>query len=90
MEKIKVVQYGFGPIGIEIVETLLTRPWAELVGVVDVDTSKVGKDVGQFLRPRRQTGITVSNRPDDVLKADKTSPRYSRYFILHENDLPTT
>lgn len=72
LEKIKVVQYGFGPFGIEIVETLLTRPWAELVGVVDVDTTKVGKDAGQFLRTRRETGITVSNRPDDVL--DRTEP----------------
>ena len=69
--KIKVVQYGLGPIGLEIVETLLTRPWAELVGAVDIDTSKVGKDVGQFLKPPRQTGITVSNRPDDVLKGTK-------------------
>jgi 4-hydroxy-tetrahydrodipicolinate reductase len=70
--KIRGVQYGLGPVGLEIVETLLTRPWAELVGVIDMDADKAGKDVGRFLKTAHQTGIIVSKHPDDVLS--RTSP----------------
>jgi len=69
---VKVVQYGLGPIGLGIVEVLLTRPWVQLVGAIDIDKSKVGKDVGQLLENPRKIGITVSDKAKDVLK--RTSP----------------
>jgi hypothetical protein len=68
LDKIKVVQYGLGPIGLGIVEVMLTRPWAQLVGAVDIDRTKVGKDVGQLLAHPRKTGILVSDKASDVLK----------------------
>ena len=60
-----------GPVGLMIAETVLSRPWAELVGAVDMDPDKADKDVGQFLTTARQTGITVSKHPDDVLSRTK-------------------
>ena len=72
MKTIKVVQYGLGPIGLGIVEVLLTRPWIELVGAIDTDRSKVGKDVGQLLENPRPVGVTVSEKAKDSLKS--TSP----------------
>ncbi len=72
MKTIKVVQYGLGPIGLGIVEVLLARPWVQLVGVIDIDKGKVGKDVGQLLEPPRKTGITVSGDANHVLS--RTSP----------------
>ena len=72
MGKIRIIQYGLGPVGIEIVQTLLTRPWAELVGVIDMDAAKADRDVGQFLNPARQIGITVSKNADEVLR--RTTP----------------
>ena len=68
MDKVKVVQYGLGPIGLGIVEVLLSRPWVQLVGAVDIDKAKVGKDVGQLLAHPLTTGILVSDRVSDVLK----------------------
>ena len=68
MDKIKVVQYGLGPIGLGIVDLLLTRPWVQLVGAVDIDRAKVGKDLGQLLTSPRNTGIRVSDKGADVLK----------------------
>ena len=68
LDKLKVVQCGLGPIGVGIVEFLLTRPWVELVGAVDVDRSKVGRDVGQLLTSPRKTGIVVSEKSTDVLR----------------------
>jgi len=68
LDKVKVVQYGLGPIGLGIVEVLLSRPWVQLVGAVDIDKAKVGKDVGQLLAHPLTTGILVSDRVSDVLK----------------------
>jgi len=72
LDKIKVVQYGLGPIGLGIVETLLSRPWAELVGVIDLDKNKTGKDVSELLGITEKTGVKVSSNADEVLNA--TSP----------------
>ncbi len=69
MEKIKVVQYGLGPIGLGIVEVLLTRPWVQVVGAVDIDRAKVGKDVGQLLQKPRNTGILVTDKASSILKS---------------------
>ncbi len=68
LKTIRVVQYGLGPIGLGIVEVLLTRPSVQLVGAIDIDKSKVGKDVGQFLQNPRKIGVTISDKPGDVLK----------------------
>lgn len=72
MKTIKLVQYGLGPIGLGIVEVLLARPWVQLVGAIDIDKNKVGKDVGQLLERPRNTGVIVSDKATDVLK--RTSP----------------
>jgi 2,4-diaminopentanoate dehydrogenase len=64
---IKVAQYGLGPIGLGIVEVLLARPSIQLVGAIDIDKGKVGKDVGQFLQNPRKTGVIISDKPKDVL-----------------------
>ncbi|MGA8904265.1 MAG: dihydrodipicolinate reductase [Candidatus Bathyarchaeia archaeon] len=73
MKNIKVVQYGLGPIGIGIVEVLLTRPWVQLVGAIDIDKNKVGKDVGELLEKPRKIGVTVTDKAEKVLK--QTSPQ---------------
>jgi hypothetical protein len=49
------------------VEVLLTRPWVQLVGAIDIDRNKIGKDVGQLLHPVRKIGVTISDRAEEVL-----------------------
>jgi 4-hydroxy-tetrahydrodipicolinate reductase len=73
LKNIKVVQYGLGPIGLGIVEVLLTRPWVQLVGAIDIDKNKVGKDVGELLEKPRKIGVTVTDKAEKVLK--QTSPQ---------------
>jgi len=73
LKNIKVVQYGLGPIGLAIVEVLLTRPWVQLVGAIDIDKNKVGKDVGELLEKPRKIGVTVTDKAEKVLK--QTSPQ---------------
>ena len=73
----RVLQFGLGPIGLLTLGAVLDRPDVlEVVGAVDIDPEKVGRDVSEFLGLDRPTGITVSadasgalaaSRPDVVL-----------------------
>jgi len=44
-EKIKVAQFGLGPIGIESVKLAVEKPWIDFVGGIDIDPAKVGKTI---------------------------------------------
>ena len=58
-DPIRVVQYGLGPIGQSTVQTVLDKAASEqiqLVGAIDIDPEKVGRDVADPDRrhcPRR-------------------------------------
>jgi 4-hydroxy-tetrahydrodipicolinate reductase len=81
----RVVQYGLGPIGLECVRTLLAQRPAgivELVGAIDVDPGKVGRDVVELAGGGARTGIVVRAdaeqalrewRPDVVLHTTRSS-----------------
>jgi hypothetical protein len=63
MQPITVAQYGIGPIGAEIARLLLTKPWVRLVGAVDIDPNKIGKDLGEVIGLGRETGVLVTADP---------------------------
>ena len=72
---VKVVQYGLGCLGIEIVKVLHEKKELRLVGVIDRDPKKMGKDVG-LLSVGKKLGVKVSGidealkkKPDIVLHA---------------------
>jgi len=58
-EKIRVLQFGLGPIGQACVRTLSEKSGIELVGGVDIDPAKVGKDLGEIAGLKNQLGIVV-------------------------------
>ena len=58
-KKIRVLQYGVGPIGAGIVRLMLEKPELEIVGAIDVDPAKVGKDLGQVAGAGRDVGVAV-------------------------------
>ena len=70
LQPITVAQYGIGPIGAEIARLLLTKPWIKLVGAVDIDPNKIGKDLGEVIGLGRETGVIVTpevqGKPDVV------------------------
>jgi len=45
--RIRAVQYGCGPIGCNVATLAAKRSGVVLVGAVDVDPAKVGKDLGE-------------------------------------------
>jgi hypothetical protein len=55
---IRVIHYGLGPIGLGVAAILTQRPGYEIVGAIDLDPEKVGKDLGTLLG-RGPTGIPV-------------------------------
>ncbi len=48
-KKINVAIYGLGAIGVLIARYLREKHWVSLVGAIDIDPSKVGKDVGEII-----------------------------------------
>lgn len=67
MDKIKAVSFGVGVIGGMVAQYILRRKgWIEIVGAVDIDPRKVGKDLGEVVGLGRKLGITISNDPDEV------------------------
>ena len=71
MEKIKVLAYGIGVVGGLIAKSLLEKEGLEIVGAVDIDKSKVGKDLSDVLGLKRKVGVRVVNDVDSVLSKAK-------------------
>ena len=61
MEKIRVVVYGVGAIGSTIARLLLEKEGIEIVGAIDVDKNKVGKDLGEVLQTGKKLGVVISD-----------------------------
>ena len=59
MNPIRVTQFGLGPIGQASVKALLQKPGLELVGGIDVDPQKVGKDIGEVCGLDQDLGMAV-------------------------------
>jgi 4-hydroxy-tetrahydrodipicolinate reductase len=68
VETLRIVQLGVGPIGARVVRLLLEKNWAELVGGIDVDKAKVGRDLGEVVGSPSRVGVDVSADADRVLK----------------------
>jgi hypothetical protein len=65
---IKTVHIGIGPIGKKIVKYAVERGYFNIVGAVDPDPDKAGKDLGELcgINP---LGITVSSNLDEAIKS---------------------
>lgn len=66
-DEIRVIQYGLGPIGSAMARHVFERRGLALVGGVDVDPLKAGKDVGQVIGLGRNLDIPVSDSLSKVL-----------------------
>jgi 4-hydroxy-tetrahydrodipicolinate reductase len=67
MNKIKVVSFGVGVIGSLVAQQILKRKgWIEIVGAVDIDPKKVGRDLGEVVGLGKKLGVTISDDPDEV------------------------
>jgi hypothetical protein len=82
-DKIRVIQYGLGPIGCAVARQVVEHAGLELVGGVDIDPAKVGQDVGQVIGLDRPLGFPVAEKLEQALahaQADVALHTTSSYF----------
>lgn len=66
-QKIKVIQYGIGSMACKITQYLIKREIFEIVGAIDIDPNKIGKDIGELAGLSEPLNIKISNNPQEVL-----------------------
>ncbi len=70
-EKIKAIQFGCGPVGCAVAKLAYKRQNIELVGAVDVDPAKVGKDLGEVMGTSTLLGVTITDNINEILANQK-------------------
>jgi hypothetical protein len=70
LKEIKVVQFGVGPIGAELVKYALRKEGLRIVGAIDIDKNKVGKDLGE-LTVGKNLGVSITDDVDRLLARTK-------------------
>ena len=71
MPNIRVMHFGLGPVGAAIAKQIAARPGFKIVGGIDIDPTKVGRDLGDVVGLSRRIGIKVSDKPAKALKSAK-------------------
>ncbi len=71
MSNIRVMHFGLGPIGAAIVKQVAARPGFKIVGAVDIDPAKVGRDLGDVVGLPKRLGAKVSADAAKALKSAK-------------------
>lgn len=66
-QRIKIAQFGLGPIGLECLKFAATKSWAETVGAVDIDPTKTGKDLGGLTGATELKGRSVYSSLEDLV-----------------------
>jgi len=87
---IRVIQYGLGPIGSAVARHVVERAGLELVGGLDIDPAKVGRDVGEVIGLDCPLGFAVAEKLAKVLattKADVALHTTSSYFDLFKSQI---
>jgi 4-hydroxy-tetrahydrodipicolinate reductase len=68
-KKIRAIQYGVGPIGASIVRLMREKQAIEIIGAIDSDPAKVGRDLGEIVGAKDAPwGIAISADAKDVLE----------------------
>ena len=65
--KIKIAQFGLGPIGIETLKLAATKSWVEIIGGIDIDPAKAGKSLGDLAGLPALAKAMVFRSLDDLL-----------------------
>lgn len=67
-KKIRAIQYGVGPIGASIVKLMREKQAIEIIGAIDTDPNKVGRDLGEIVGASDAPwGLKISDDAADVL-----------------------
>ncbi|HEX5474043.1 MAG TPA: hypothetical protein VFX12_05205 [Vicinamibacterales bacterium] len=68
---IRVLHFGLGPIGAAVVRQVASRRGLQIVGAVDIDPMKAGRDLGEVAGIGRRLRIKVADDAKKAIKASK-------------------
>lgn len=68
---IKVLFYGLGPIGAAVARQVATRKGFKIVGAVDIDPAKIGRDLGDVIGFGKRLNVRITNDASGALKSTK-------------------
>src|SRR6187397_1122348 len=68
---IKVLHFGLGPIGVGVVKQVAGRKGFKIVGAVDIDPAKVGRDLGEVAGLDRRLKVKVSANAKKTISSGK-------------------
>lgn len=71
MKKVRVVQFGCGPIGCSVIRYARNRPDIEVVGAIDIDAGLVRRDLGEVASIDDKLGVLISAEADAILPQTK-------------------
>ena len=71
MQKIKIAQFGLGPIGCETLKLAAGKPWVEIVGGIDIDPAKFGKPLAEVTGAPVRRGAGVYRSLDELMAKAK-------------------
>jgi hypothetical protein len=71
MPNIRVMHFGLGPIGAAIVKQVAVRPGFKIVGAIDIDSAKAGRDIADVVGMPKRIGAKVSADAAKALKSAK-------------------
>src|ERR1700682_5612054 len=71
MRNIRAMHFGLGPIGVAVVKQMASRPGFKVVGGIDTDPAKVGRDLGDVAGLSKRIGVKVSGVAAKALKSAK-------------------
>src|SRR5688572_23063814 len=77
MPSIRVVHFGLGPIGAGVVRQIAARPGFRIVGAIDIDPGKVGKELAAVVGLKKPLGVKVQTDLAAVIK--RTRP----HVVVH-------
>ena len=69
--RIKVLHIGLGPIGVGIARQVAARKGLVIVGAVDIDPAKAGRDLGEVCGLGRRLGVKVTEDITRTIKATR-------------------
>lgn len=85
-----MVQFGLGPIGCATAAQVFEREHLELVGAVDIDPAKIGRDVGEVAGLDQTVGLDVVASLEEALdgrQADAAIHTTSSYFPMFQEQV---
>ena len=68
---IRVLLYGLGPIGAAVARQVASRKGFQIVGAVDIDRNKIGRDLGEVIGLNKKLKVRVTNDALGAIKDGK-------------------